>query len=509
MSELDPPGMNTAEIYEEWYARPELNPIHLQPGDPPTTIFEWYRNLGLPAPKNVLDAGCGSGRNLPEIQRLFPGAIIDAFDASPAGIATAQTACPETTIVQGDLHKPWPFTGNHYDLVASITTISPESTTTEQLRRAGRSALEVVAPGGYWLDEGIEPNDEVARQFPVDPNAPIEEGTGAVVLWQYGNQIKPERTIGLSDAIALSRSLGAMVIAGRVVVFEDAVFGSQSMTRRFVQLILQRPPGRESPQPNSFIPTEGHITPGFTNDVQLVADNRDKLYVQKTVRPEPGGTEALVRHLSTEELVEVGFVQPGIITSDAVVYARTGPEQQALCERLDRLGIRVAVPIYADTEKLITPHIAGQTLWEHLQDGKTSAIMATLQSLHRAHGHATYGGEPWAGNFIVSEDEASVIRIDFEVAIEGKTAAELEMAQLLYSILGLTTNFDASLARVISFVGEHTGQYDWTRIYSYIMAYERYFSEHPNGQRMERAKHRLHGRLEQIAQVLGRPDASR
>ena len=398
-------------------------------------------------------------------------------------------------------------------MVASITSISPESVTADQLWEGGRQAGVALNPGWYWLNEGIDVEDEVAKQFPPYFAAAVDRGPGRVVNWRYGEIEKPERIIDPHEAITFYRSLGFLMVAGRLNVFKDRVFKDsefgqgRELIRRFGQFIVQKPPEREMPPPSSFTPVEGHITPGFTNEVHLVADEAGRRYVQKTIRSGPEGIDGLIQRLTTEEFVEIGFMRPDDPTSDILVFARTGPEQQALCEQFNRLGIPTAVPVYADAEKLIMPQVAGQTLWEHLQEGKTSAIATTLQSLYRAHTNETYGGEPWGGNFmVVTEDGKNVVRLDFEVAIEGRHAAELEMAQLLYATLSLTTNFDEALAKVASFVNEHTEDYDWPQVRTYIRNYERYFVEHPNlpsGEPMERAKHRLGARLEaQIAPIL-------
>lgn len=406
-------------------------------------------------------------------------------------------------MVQGDMHQPHLYPRERYDMIASIT-VSPEMANGSQLRAFGRHILHALKQDGYWLDEGIDPADEIAQQFPLDPNAPVESRAGRVVLWQYGDATKPERVLSLPDAIAMYRSLGGLVMAGRVVIFEDDVFAQKKVMRRFTQLIVQKPSKQETFAPASLTHTKGHLLPGLTNKVELVADSKGKRYVRKTILHGPRGTEGLVHHLATEELIEVGFLQPGNAASDTLVYGRTGPEQQALCKHLDKLGIAAAVPVYADTNTLVIPHIPGQTLWEHLQEGKTSAIPKALQSLHRAHTYAIYAGEPWAGNFIVTEDESNVVRLDPEIAIAGKTSAELEMAQLLYAIFSLTTTFDDSLTKAAAFAREHATHYDWPQIQSYIKAYQRYFSPGGKGQHLERAKHQLkHSQLRSIESTLG------
>jgi SAM-dependent methyltransferase len=68
------------------------------------------------AGEHILDAGCGTGRNLGPI--LDAGASAAGFDFSEGMLAVAARRFPNVPLQRGDLHdRPWPFPDHEFDAV--------------------------------------------------------------------------------------------------------------------------------------------------------------------------------------------------------------------------------------------------------------------------------------------------------------------------------------------------------------------------------------------------------
>lgn len=113
----------------------------------------WYRGrrrvlertiarLDLPAPARVLDAGCGSGRNMVEFARLGTVTGIELSDASVA--AARQREIGE--VVQGSVLE-MPFGDDSFDLAVCLDVIEH----LDDDRAALRELRRVLAPGGVLL----------------------------------------------------------------------------------------------------------------------------------------------------------------------------------------------------------------------------------------------------------------------------------------------------------------------------------------------------------------------
>lgn len=72
--------------------------------------------LGPRAGEHILDAGCGTGRNLGPI--LAAGTSAAGFDFSEGMLAVAARRFPGVPLQRGDLHdRPWPFPEREFDAV--------------------------------------------------------------------------------------------------------------------------------------------------------------------------------------------------------------------------------------------------------------------------------------------------------------------------------------------------------------------------------------------------------
>jgi len=107
-----------------------------------TVLSRTIANLGLPRPARVLDAGCGSGRNMVELARL--GAVT-GVELSRTSVSLAR-ARQVGDVVEGSV-LDMPFESGSFDLAASLDVIEHLDEDLEALRELRR----VVAPGGFLL----------------------------------------------------------------------------------------------------------------------------------------------------------------------------------------------------------------------------------------------------------------------------------------------------------------------------------------------------------------------
>jgi SAM-dependent methyltransferase len=114
--------------------------------------------LGLPADARILDAGCGSGRNMVELARHGE---ITGIELSPTSVRLARARnCGE--VLEGSV-LDLPFPEGAFDLVVSLDVIEhlqDDAGALRELRRVTRpgGALLVTVPAYQWLWSG---HDEV------------------------------------------------------------------------------------------------------------------------------------------------------------------------------------------------------------------------------------------------------------------------------------------------------------------------------------------------------------
>ena len=114
-------------------------------------IWALLRRAGIPPAPRILDAGCGTGRNLEEFARLGP---VRGVDASPDAVrfCRARNVAP---VVQAEL-EALPFDDASFDLVLAcdvIEHIADDAAALTDLRRVTASGgrLLVTAPAYRWL----------------------------------------------------------------------------------------------------------------------------------------------------------------------------------------------------------------------------------------------------------------------------------------------------------------------------------------------------------------------
>jgi SAM-dependent methyltransferase len=133
----------------------------------------WYRgrrkvlervveDLRLPARARILDAGCGSGRNMVELARHGTVTGVELADAS---VALARERGAGEVIAGSVLEMP--FEADSFDLAASLDVIEhleDDLTALRELRRvvAPGGSLLVTVPAYQWLWSG---HDEINHHF--------------------------------------------------------------------------------------------------------------------------------------------------------------------------------------------------------------------------------------------------------------------------------------------------------------------------------------------------------
>ena len=101
---------------------------------------------GTGSPDAVLDAGCGTGRNLRFLKRRFPAATVMGLDSSPVALDHCKKR-GFARLVNGSVNA-LPFASDTFDLVTSFDVLTADSVN-EPL--ALREHLRVLRPGGRLL----------------------------------------------------------------------------------------------------------------------------------------------------------------------------------------------------------------------------------------------------------------------------------------------------------------------------------------------------------------------
>jgi SAM-dependent methyltransferase len=136
----------------------------------------WYRGrrtvfagvlagLGLPAGARVLDAGCGSGRNMVELARF--GAVT-GIELSPTSVALARARDVGQVIAGSVLEMP--FADDSFELAVTLDVIEhldDDLAALRELRRvvAPGGALLVAVPAYQWLWSGHDVINHHHRRY--------------------------------------------------------------------------------------------------------------------------------------------------------------------------------------------------------------------------------------------------------------------------------------------------------------------------------------------------------
>jgi SAM-dependent methyltransferase len=136
----------------------------------------WYRgrrtvldgvvaDLGLPPRARILDAGCGSGRNMVELARY---GVVTGIELSETSVALARERDAGEVILGSVLDMP--FADDSYDLAVSLDVIEHLEDDLAALRELRRTvtpggALLVTVPAYQWLWSGHDEINHHHRRY--------------------------------------------------------------------------------------------------------------------------------------------------------------------------------------------------------------------------------------------------------------------------------------------------------------------------------------------------------
>lgn len=130
----------------------------------PSTALHGLDEVVQPAPRRVLDAGCGLGHGLSALRRLWPAAALHGVEWSAPMAWLARRRLPSAEVVRGDM---WAGSWAGFDLVYVFQR--PET-----MPRAWQKALAEMTDGAWFA----------SLEFPVPgvtPVAVVDAGVGRPV----------------------------------------------------------------------------------------------------------------------------------------------------------------------------------------------------------------------------------------------------------------------------------------------------------------------------------------
>lgn len=133
---IERPGVRAG--YDLWAETYDVTPNPVVALDARVTVAA----VAACAGERVLDAGCGTGRNLPGL--LDAGAIVTGVDFSAGMLRSARWRHPAVDLVQADLQATWPFRDGAFDVV--LCALVGEHL--DRLDVVARESRRVLAPSG-------------------------------------------------------------------------------------------------------------------------------------------------------------------------------------------------------------------------------------------------------------------------------------------------------------------------------------------------------------------------
>ena len=116
-------------------------------------LADWGRgHLSEISPKEIVELGCGAGRNAGELLKRYPGARLTAIDYSPLSVEKAteynraMTDSGRCRVQQGDVSN-LQLEENRYDLATAFETIY----FWPGLERCFAQVAKILKQGGYFL----------------------------------------------------------------------------------------------------------------------------------------------------------------------------------------------------------------------------------------------------------------------------------------------------------------------------------------------------------------------
>jgi SAM-dependent methyltransferase len=130
-----------------------------------TVLHRVIRDLGLPTPARILDAGCGSGRNMVELASY---GTVTGIELSPTSVRLARER-QAGEVIEGSVLE-MPFGDDDFDLAVSLDVIEHLEDDLGALRELRRTvapggALLVTVPAYQWLWSGHDEINHHHRRY--------------------------------------------------------------------------------------------------------------------------------------------------------------------------------------------------------------------------------------------------------------------------------------------------------------------------------------------------------
>lgn len=145
----------TADSYTSSNLRKHTNPNPLQ-----QLLLERFHTtaasllaMAAPAPRRILDAGCGEGFAMRAVLASTPGALF-GLDGSAGALGVAANLNPQASFTAGDLYA-LPFPAGSFDLVVCMEVL-------EHLDEPARGLRELCRVSAGWLLLSV-PNEPLFR----------------------------------------------------------------------------------------------------------------------------------------------------------------------------------------------------------------------------------------------------------------------------------------------------------------------------------------------------------
>jgi|SRR5438270_2901842 len=161
-------------------------------------IRETIRSLALPAHARILDAGCGSGRNMVELAAF---GTVTGIELAPASAERARRR-GVGEVVEGSLTEPLPFPDDSFELGASFDVIEhldDDGFALRELRRvvAPQGRLVVTVPAYPWLWSSHDEVNHHRRRYTKDTllAAAAQAGWAAVRTTHFNSVLLPAAAV--------------------------------------------------------------------------------------------------------------------------------------------------------------------------------------------------------------------------------------------------------------------------------------------------------------------------
>ncbi len=190
----------------------------------------------------------------------------------------------------------------------------------------------------------------------------------------------------------------------------------------------------------------------------------------------PRGNKDLFENI-VYEYQYIGF------TADAGRVRRRSPQEQFdFSWKAAKAGLLVLPPLAIDGDNITYPFLSqAQTLDEYFRYHRSDQhvlIYKLIADLQKAHSLGFVYGDRWSGNMLV-DPQLGLVHIDFDLKISGRTAVDLDVAQVFYHTLW--AGGDEVLPLLALMLGTSGNWFDFAKTSKYMLGFAKFLSKTPVG----------------------------